>query len=39
MSTTEDRSNPSGSVQQAPGLWRTELQRQDLSIPGREVVQ
>jgi quercetin dioxygenase-like cupin family protein len=25
--------------QQAPGLWRTDLQRQDLSIPGREVVQ
>jgi quercetin dioxygenase-like cupin family protein len=26
-------------VQQAPGLTRTELQRQDLSVPGREVVQ
>jgi len=26
-------------VQQAPGLWRTDLQQQDLSIPGREVVQ
>jgi hypothetical protein len=26
-------------VQQAPGLWRTDLQRQDLSVPGREVVQ
>ena len=25
--------------QQAPGLWRTDLQRQDLSVPGREVVQ
>ena len=24
--------------QQAPGLWRTELQRQDLSVPGREVI-
>jgi quercetin dioxygenase-like cupin family protein len=23
----------------APGLWRTDLQRQDLSVPGREVVQ
>lgn len=35
MSTTND----SGRVQQAPGLWRTDLQEQDLSIPGREVVQ
>jgi len=26
-------------VQQAPGLWRTDLQRQDLSAPGREMVQ
>ena len=25
MSTTEDHSHPSGAVQQAPGLWRTEL--------------
>jgi quercetin dioxygenase-like cupin family protein len=25
--------------QQAPGLWRTDLQRQDLSVPGREMVQ
>jgi hypothetical protein len=25
--------------QQTPGLWRTDLQRHDLSIPGREVVQ
>lgn len=25
--------------QQAPGLWRTDLQRQDLSAPGREMVQ
>jgi quercetin dioxygenase-like cupin family protein len=24
---------------QAPGLWRTDLQRHDLSVPGREVVQ
>ncbi len=40
MSTTEDRSSgASGRVQQAPGLWRTDLQRQDLSVPGREVVQ
>jgi quercetin dioxygenase-like cupin family protein len=27
------------SVQQAPGLWRTDLQQHDLSIPGREVIQ
>jgi quercetin dioxygenase-like cupin family protein len=27
------------AVQQVPGLWRTDLQRQDLSVPGREVVQ
>ena len=39
MSTTEDHGHPSGSVQQAPGLWRTDLQRQDLSAPGREMVQ
>ena len=39
MSMTEDDSHPSGSVQQAPGLWRTDLQRQDLSAPGREMVQ
>jgi quercetin dioxygenase-like cupin family protein len=25
--------------QQAPGLWRTDLQQHDLSVPGREVVQ
>ena len=39
MSTTEDHSHPSGAVQQAPGLWRTDLQRQELSAPGREMVQ
>ena len=27
------------TVQQAPGLWRTDLQRHDLSVPGREVIQ
>ena len=28
------------AVQQAvPGLIRTDLQRQDLSVPGREVIQ
>jgi hypothetical protein len=41
MSTAEDRGSGAsgGVVQQAPGLWRTDLQRQDLSAPGREVVQ
>jgi quercetin dioxygenase-like cupin family protein len=40
MSTTEDGSSGTGGrVQQAPGLWRTDLQRHDLSVPGREVVQ
>ena len=27
------------TVPQAPGLWRTDLQRHDLSVPGREVIQ
>jgi len=39
MSTPEDHSHPGGAVQQAPGLWRTDLQRGDLSVPGREMVQ
>jgi quercetin dioxygenase-like cupin family protein len=41
MSTAEDGSSQSSrtAVQQAPGLWRTDLQRQDLSVPGREAVQ
>jgi quercetin dioxygenase-like cupin family protein len=29
----------SGTVEQAPGLWRTDLQQHDLSVPGREVIQ
>jgi quercetin dioxygenase-like cupin family protein len=29
----------STTVQQAPGLTRTDLQRHDLSVPGREVIQ
>ena len=32
-------STPAGAVQLAPGLWRTDLQQHDLSVPGREVVQ
>jgi hypothetical protein len=39
MSATEDHTHLSGAVQQAPGLWRTQLRQHDLSIPGREVVQ
>src|SRR5215813_6342853 len=39
MSTSEDRGGASGRVQQAPGLWRTDLQQHDLSVPGRQVVQ
>jgi quercetin dioxygenase-like cupin family protein len=27
------------SVQQAPGLTRTDLQQHDLNVPGREVIQ
>jgi quercetin dioxygenase-like cupin family protein len=29
----------SSSEQQAPGIGRADLQRHDLSVPGREVVQ
>ena len=29
----------STTVQQAPGLWRTDLQQHDLSVAGREVIQ
>ena len=39
MSTADEHGHPSGAVQQAPGLWRTDLQREDLSVPGREMVQ
>ena len=39
MSTSEDRGGGSRRIQQAPGLWRTDLQQHDLSVPGREVVQ
>ena len=27
------------TVQQAPGLWRTDLQEHDLSVPGRRMIQ
>ena len=37
MSTTHQHSNiPGTAVEFAPGLWRTSLQRYDLSVPGRE---
>lgn len=40
MSAAEDYgSYGSGTVQQAPGPWHTDLQRHDLSVPGREVIQ
>jgi quercetin dioxygenase-like cupin family protein len=29
----------SPTVQQAPGLWRTDLQEHDLSIPGHRIIQ
>ena len=31
--------NGNERVQQAPGLWRTDLQHHDLSTPGHQVVQ
>jgi quercetin dioxygenase-like cupin family protein len=40
MSTTHEHSGiPSTAVEAAPGLWRTNLQRYDLSVPGREMIQ
>jgi hypothetical protein len=40
MSTTQQHSNiPSTAVKIAPGPWRTNLQRYDLSVPGREMIQ
>ena len=41
MGTAGDGGSQSSrtTTQRAPGLWRTDLQRQDLSVPGREVVQ
>jgi quercetin dioxygenase-like cupin family protein len=31
--------NSAKTVQQTPGLWRTDLQHHDLSVPDREVIQ
>ena len=40
MSTTQQHGSiPSTAVEFAPGLWRTSLQRYDLSVPGREMIQ
>ena len=39
MSAAEDHSHLSDAVQQAPGLWCTDLQQHDLGVPGHEVVQ
>src|SRR3984893_9042629 len=40
MSTAQEHGNiPSTAVMVAPGLWRTSLQRYDLSVPGREMIQ
>ena len=40
MSTAQEHGNiPSTAVEFAPGLWRTSLQRHDLSVPGREMIQ
>ncbi|HEY6309749.1 MAG TPA: cupin domain-containing protein [Streptosporangiaceae bacterium] len=40
MSTAKEHSSiPSTAVEFAPGLWRTNLQRYDLSVPGREMIQ
>ena len=40
MSTTQEHGNiPGTAVEFAPGLWRTSLQRYDLSVPGREMIQ
>jgi quercetin dioxygenase-like cupin family protein len=40
MSTPKEHGNiPGTAVEFAPGLWRTSLQRHDLSVPGREMIQ
>jgi quercetin dioxygenase-like cupin family protein len=40
MSTTGQHSSiPGTAVEIGPGLWRTSLQRYDLSVPGREMIQ
>jgi quercetin dioxygenase-like cupin family protein len=39
MSTTQDSGAGAGTAAQPPGITRVDLQQEDLSIPGREVVQ
>ena len=41
MSTSEGRTSgrPERAVQQAPGLWLTDLQQHEVCVPGSEVVQ
>jgi quercetin dioxygenase-like cupin family protein len=39
MTTSDDATQPSSSAPMIPGLTRTDLQRHDLSAPGREMVQ
>ena len=40
MRTAREHSGiPSTAVEAAPGLWRTNLQRYELSVPGREMIQ
>jgi len=40
MSTSQQHSSiPGTAIAVAPGLWRTNLQRYDLSVPGREMIQ
>ena len=40
MSTTQQHSSiPGTAVKIAPGLWRTNLQHYDLSVPGHEMIQ
>ena len=40
MSTTQQHGNiPGTAVEFAPGLWRTSLQRYDLSVPGHKMIQ
>jgi hypothetical protein len=39
MSATDDTATRVGRSSRGPGLWRTDLQHQELSVPGREMVQ
>jgi quercetin dioxygenase-like cupin family protein len=39
MSTTQEQPGQAGRVQAAPGLWRADLQRHELGLTGREMIQ